>query len=279
MSLGVSKIGILQGRVIPERIDKLQLFPILNWKKEFIEIQDIGFDCVELLFDKKLVFEKALFDFDGLNSFNDALIKAKNLRLGSICADYFSTISLISAKTQKLFYEYVLKFINLARSISIEVVVIPFFDKNIITATRDLEYVLSWIKKQGIDEIAVEHNVVLSIELNLSARQIKNAFSGYQFRNVKICYDLGNAKALGYNPEEEILVLRELINHVHIKDCKVNGPNVMLGKGDVDFNACFKVLKQIDYAGLMILETGYFNDPSSEALENLVFVKKILESI
>ena len=130
-----------------------------------------------------------------------------------------------------------------------------------------------------MDEIAFENDLVIALELNLPASQTRDAMSNYQFSNVGICYDLGNARAKGCYPEEEILLLKEFIVHVHIKDRKINGPNVMLGEGNVNFKACFKSLKEIGYDGLMTLETGYYNSPAIEALENLQFVKKMLECV
>ena len=44
----------MQGRVIPERLDRLQVFPASNWTEEILKANEIGFECVELLFDKEL---------------------------------------------------------------------------------------------------------------------------------------------------------------------------------------------------------------------------------
>ena len=87
---------------------------------------------------------------------------------------------------------------------------------------------------------------------------------------------MGNARGAGYCPEEEISVLNTLIAHVHIKDKKVNGPNVMLGEGDVNFSACFKSLKEIGYEGQFILETAYVISPVTEAKKNLQFINNIV---
>ena len=44
---------------------------------------------------------------------------------------------------------------------------------------------------------------------------------------------------------------------MHIKDRKIGGPNVILGQGDVDFLECLNALKDIEYKGMMTLETSY----------------------
>ena len=48
-------IGIMQGRLLPDSLDSLQVFPISYWKKEFLVSSESGFDCFELLYDKEMV--------------------------------------------------------------------------------------------------------------------------------------------------------------------------------------------------------------------------------
>ena len=45
-----------------------------------------------------------------------------------------------------------------------------------------------------------------------------SGFIKYSFNNIAICYDLGNARAAGNFPEEEIIMLDNFITHVHIND-------------------------------------------------------------
>ena len=51
----MNKIGIIQGRVLPDQLEKLQVFPE-KWKEELSLIKKTGFDYVELLDDKNSVF-------------------------------------------------------------------------------------------------------------------------------------------------------------------------------------------------------------------------------
>ena len=276
----MNKIGIMQGRVLPERLDQLQIFPVSNWKDEFIKIKEIGFNCVELLFDKELILETLLADVDDVKSLG---IKRNNknneLTTQSICVDYLSLVSVLNSETEFLFYDKTIKLIEVVSNTTINILVIPFFDANSITSESDLHFVLEWIKERNLDEIASKSNIVLTLELSLPAFQIRSAFMKYSFNNIAICYDVGNARAAGYSPEEEIVMLNDLIAHVHIKDRKINGPNVMLGNGDVDFAACFKSLKEIGYDGQLILETAYETSPAAEAKKNLQFIQNIISGI
>ena len=273
----MNKIGIMQGRIFPERLDKFQIFPASNWKDELIKIEEIGFNCVELLFDKKLVLEKLLADFEKFKSLG---IKPNNKRNGfiakSICVDYFSSVSILNPEMEHFFYDKIIKIIDTINNTTIDVLVVPLLDVNSVTSKNDFQFVLKWIEERKLDEIASRSNIILALELDLPADQIRSVFIKYSFNNIAICYDLGNARAAGNFPEEEIIMLGDFITHVHIKDRKVNGPNVMLGEGDVNFVECFKSLKKIGYDGQIILETPYNNSPIDEAKKNFKFIQNII---
>jgi len=269
------KIGIMQGRVLPERLDRLQVFSVSQWKEEIGRIQTLGFDCIELLYDKKRMLEKLLRTDGYAHS-----LAIRNAHAGdvfsarSICMDYLATLSILNPETQHLFFHTVRNVLKVLNSnSSIRVLVVPLLEAGSIETNEDLLRALDWISETGLDEIAVEHNIVLALEMNLPAGQIVDVFAGHSLSNIGICYDLGNARATGMKPEEEIIILNGLIVHVHIKDRQVNGPNVMLGQGDVNFDACFCALDRIGYEGQMILETIYEVSPEAEAARNLQFVQ------
>ena len=276
----MNKIGIMQGRVLPERLDQLQIFQISSWKEEIRKIKETGFNCVELLFDKELILETLLADVDDVKSLG---IKRNNknneLVAQSICVDYLSLLSVLNPETELLFYNKIIKLIEVVSTTTINILVIPFFDANSITSESDLQFALERAEERNLDEIASNSNIILTLELSLPAFQIRSAFIKHSFNNIAICYDVGNARASGYSPEEEIIILDDLIAHVHIKDRKINGPNVMLGNGDVDFAACFKSLKKIGYDGQLILETAYETSPVAEAKKNLQFIQNIIAGI
>ena len=273
----MNKIGIMQGRIFPERLDKFQIFPVSNWKDELIKIEEIGFNCVELLFDKKLILEKLLDDFENFKNLGIKLNNKKNGFIAkSICADYFSSVSILNPEMEHFFYDKVIKIIDTINNTTIAVLVIPLLDVNSVTLKNDFQFVLNWIEERKLDEIASRNNIILALELDLPADQIRSVFIKHSFNNIAICYDLCNARAAGNFPEEEIIMLDDFIAHVHIKDRKVNGPNVMLGEGDVNFVECFKSLKKIGYDGQIILETSYNNSPIDEAKKNFEFIQNII---
>ena len=270
----MNKIGIMQGRVSPERLDKLQIFPVSNWENEIHEIDLLGFDCVELLFDKNLILKRLLNNSDtGVPFGIKDNAKPNEFCAQSFCVDYLSTLSMLSRKTEQHCYDIIHNLLQTVANTSICVLVIPLLEAGSVASERDLRMVLDWICKRKLDETAFECDITLALEMDLPSHQIKSAFTEHSFSNIAVCYDLGNARAAGKCPEEEIITLNDLIAHIHIKDRKINGPNVMLGQGDVDFDACFCAMDRIGYEGQMILETIYEVSPEAEAARNLQFVQ------
>jgi len=265
----------MQGRVIPDRLDKFQVFPASSWQKELAEIKEIGFDCVELLYDKGLVCKALLSDPENINELG---INPESIGLGpipySMCIDYLSSTSVIEEK--KMFYGTVIDIVEKVKHSKIKILVVPFFDENSIRFQQELRAVLDWCKECKLDDFACANDILLALELSLPALQIRTVLEEYEFNNIKVCYDLGNARAMGYYPENEIIELGDFICHVHIKDRRINGPNVTLSEGDVDFIACLKALKKIGYKGIMILETRYSDFPAIEAAKNLQFVNNVI---
>ena len=94
---------------------------------------------------------------------------------------------------------------------------------------------------------------------------------------VGVCYDLGNAAALGFDTVNEIRTLKDAIRLVHVKDrMKNNGPNVVIGKGKVDFMRSFQALRDISYRGNFTLETSPGKHPEKNAEFHLKKTKEFL---
>ena len=189
--------------------------------------------------------------------------------------NYFTKTTLLNSKDNDpwLTFNHLL---NYAKELSISVIVVPFFDKNIINTAKDLIRFLKLVESKVIEIFDTE--VFLCIETTLKPKHLLSVFNKTR-TPVKICYDLGNAAALGFDIKNEIKLLGDHIGLVHIKDRKKNdGPNVLMGDGDVDFVAAFKALKEIGYKGNYTLETAVGNNPISNAKKHLKKVQDLIYS-
>lgn len=70
---------------------------------------------------------------------------------------------------------------------------------------------------------------------------------------------------------KEILLLKNLIGHVHIKDKNKKKENVILGTGLVNFNDIFKAIKKIGYKKKFTFETTRGANPIETAKYNINF--------
>ncbi len=82
-------------------------------------------------------------------------------------------------------------------------------------------------------------------------------------RNPKIgaCVDTGHALRSSEMPDEVIRRLGERVVLVHLKDWRVGGDEQILGEGDMDLAGVAKALKEIGFAGPLIIE--YENSPDN----------------
>ena len=265
----------MQGRIYPHSLKKLQLFPRNKWEEELDAAKTIGFRNFELLFDKDLYCRSILNKNLNREKLNLIGSSSRGLFVNSINIDYFCTLKTFD--DNKLdFLNMLDEIINLIKGTSVKILVIPYCDENNLEDMDDLNKALEIFKESKIDEMMISNDLFISLELGLSAKSIKEAFNNFSFKNIGICYDLGNAAVSGFIPEEEILLLNNLINHVHIKDKFLNGPNVMLGNGDVNFIKSMESLHKINFNGSLILETIYNKSPLAEASKNYNFIKNVL---
>ncbi|HSV43559.1 MAG TPA: TIM barrel protein [Candidatus Bathyarchaeia archaeon] len=261
------KMGILQGRVIPEDLKRLQIFPASHWLQELREIERLGFDYVELLHDQEGECEKVL-----RSSGNDDPRRGTGkLQALSVCLH--SLVDYSAMNKGAVFCAQIRRAIELFQGFDARVLILPFFEKNLVLTVKQARAVLNMMEAEGLLEEVKAAGAVFACELDLPGSQLAEIFEAFHHEAIGLCYDVGNARAAGRLPQEEILLLNEAIKIVHLKDRPVGGGNVLLGQGDVDFSACLQSLRDISYDGMMTLETCYERDPRQEAKRHLMFIK------
>ena len=264
-----NKIGIMQGRLFPNEINRLQVFPS-SWKHEFAIIKDLGFDYIELLDDKEGQFRKILKTtsiefFSELNSYNLPLI--------SVCLDRLCNFSLFN--DSYYFCKEIDEFLTYFTTDDKVILVIPFFDINHINSKEEFEKCLEMLSRY--DTQLKDRNIHLSLEVDLDATTISNVFKCYNFNNIGVCYDFGNSIQNEFDLKRELLVLQNHINHIHVKD-KYNGVNIRLRKNNKQLINGFDTLMEIGYKDGLCLETNIKPDPISEAEINLTTVLELMRT-
>jgi len=261
--MSISSIGIMQGRLLPKFIDKLQVFPVNTWREEFDVAKDIGFQHIELLWDNKQEIKNA----KGLIEF---LSSQCQLRIPSMCVD-----SICSCSSIEDILDEIVDVVNTFGKNTPSILVIPLLGEVKINTIDRLNIFVEKLNMHQLMNLIKRHNVKIALELDMSAKETVEVLKSADPDLVGICLDSGNLWHYSDNPIEDIFTLSKKIIHIHIKDRNNKGENVLLGEGMVDFYALSKTLKEIHYSNLATLETKYFTNPPNEAERNLKYLLDI----
>lgn len=253
------KIGIMQGRLSPKEPQLLQSFPWEYWEDEFERAKIIGYSFIEWLVDKPNWKNNPLLTVEGRNGIR-ALMDNTGVNVQTLCAHYFIDGEIIS-ENETLCTESI-KVLNIlikaAADLGVSNIVLPFFDNATLIKEKNVDH----LKKSLKDSIGVaaEYDVNILIESDLNANKLQELIISFNSESVGVCYDIGNAASLGFDVISEINKLAPYIYEIHIKDRKINGGSVMLGKGDAPIKEVIKHLVEKGYRKPIILETPVGDD-------------------
>lgn len=247
----------MQGRLSKSYDNKIQSFPVSSWKQEFEKASKFGFEAIEWIFDE---YEpNPILSSEGILEIN-SLCKKHNIRVNSICADYFMTKKLFHEsqsnleKNIKILKELILQ----STKLEISCIEIPLVDSSSLKTAKDKLGLKNSLDK--VIPIAEKNNVIIVLETDLMPLDFKSLLLEFDHPNIMANYDSGNSASLGYNVKEELTVLKKWIKNVHVKDRKLKGKTVPLGTGDTNFDLFFSSLSKIHYFGDLIIQGARLTD-------------------
>jgi len=161
--------------------------------------------------------------------------------------------------------------IRVAGELGARVVLIPFFGDSELFTPEDRERVVRGLA--GMAPEAERAGVMLGMENTLSAEQDLEMLSAIGSPAVGVYFDVSNAMWWHHNSPDEIRRLGPAIAQVHFKDGSGGHSNAMLGRGHVDYPACVAAMRDIGYAGWVVLESAAPEDPIEDARTNLAFAR------
>ena len=170
--------------------------------------------------------------------------------------------------------------IDAAADLGAKSILVAFFGNGDLLDARgqikstDVDAVVARLKSAA--PRAADAGVTLAIENYLDARQNLQILDGVGHKSVQIWYDVYNTGATkGYDVPSEIRLLKGCIAQFHYK----NGAQ-FLGEGKLDFKAITAAIRQIGYAGWIVLETSSpSGDPIADARRNADYVRKLLAEV
>lgn len=247
----------------------------VNWYEKFKIAKDAGFDYIELSIDGKPSRLNRLDWDDGTISAIKDLSQAFSMpfRTMALSANRFYPLGDGFLFAEGI--EIVKKAIVLARKLDIPVIQIAPYDvyqKESTLETRNrfttsLKELLEFARKYQIT-LAME---VLEDVLHFSKVSLCTAYiQEMNHPNLMLYADTGNVAYNGFNVAEDLFSDCGKIIACHLKDAIIhNEHNIPYGTGLVDFNACLKYFKQINYAGTFTAEVW--------CEEDLDFIPKLKE--
>jgi len=266
-------LAIMQGRLVPPIGDRIQCFPRDRWAEEFPLAAAAGLDAIEWIDDVYGDAINPIADDAGLARIKE-LSALHGVKVRSLCADYFMERPLIRAsasevteRSQRLAW-----LLERCASIGIVRVVLPFVDHSRIDPANELDEVAGILGAMVpfIENTGVE----LHLETSLSPADFAELLARVDHPMIKVNYDSGNSASLGYRPTDEFAAYGHRVGSVHIKDRVLGGSTVPLGTGDADFDALFRSLDAVGYAGDFVLQVarGMPGDETAWAMRNREFV-------
>ncbi len=263
-----NKFGISQGRLTHNPKGLLQHFPQENWEEEFKIASSVGLSFIELLTERDFNSKNPVWSDKGRNTIR-SIAKSNNLEIYSICADYIIDHSFSNINADDTI-DMMKSLFKASEELSCKMIILPFLEENNITKDNLNKYV-SII--QNLSELNKNEKTILAIESLLEARDLRKLIEKVNKKNVRCVFDTGNRVNFRQDLYDEILILDDLISHVHIKDKNSNDTNVILGTGLVNFNSVFSALSKIKYRGNYNFETTRGNNPLRTATYHLNLCK------
>lgn len=249
----------------------------LTWRERLVFAKNLGFDFVEMSIDEqdfrlarldwtkeeRLEVVQAIFEtgikipticFSGHRRFplgsNDPLIEQKSLELMQKCIDLASDLGV--------------------RTIQLAGYDVYYEEKSEETRQRFLTNLKKSLK------MAAEKQITLAIEI--MDDQFINSVEKYLAISklvdspwLMVYPDLGNLSAWHNDIRSEFILGKTHISAIHLKDTypvtessQGQFRDVPFGEGCVDFDNCFKILKEIDYSGPFLIEMWSENSDNPE---------------
>lgn len=245
------EIGILQGRLSPSREGKFQFYPS-DWRAEFPIAKEMGFDCIEWLFDWP-DFEK--------NAIWTRGVEETEIPINSLGGDYFMKYKVYESP------DVLQKLVDLAKITKRKLLTIPLLEANAPKTDDEKQKIINALNQVTLGEVRI------ALETEMTVEELKD----YCSDQIGVLYDIGNCTSYGFDCPEDLRKLKEKVFAVHLKDRKVGTTqSLMLGTGDAKFVECFQALSDIGYHGALIMQGWRGEDYLQDARNQLAFIRSQL---
>ncbi|MFQ1055644.1 xylulose 5-phosphate 3-epimerase [Gilliamella apicola] len=261
----------------------------LSWQQKMLEAKSLGFDFIELSIDESDE-RQARLDWSDEEIYSlRHLCEENGVFFHSICLSAHRKYPFGSADAtiREHAKSIMCKAITLAYKLGVRVIQLAGYDvyyepANLQTHQRFIAG-MQWCAKQ-----AEKAGVMLAVEI--MDTNYLNSLSKFEILKAEInspyfmAYpDVGNISGWNYDVSTELLLSRNHIVQIHLKDTYKVKPNyagqfrdLVIGEGEVDFSAVFRTLKSIDYCAPLVIEMWA---KDNQWKENIITAQQRLKSI
>jgi sugar phosphate isomerase/epimerase len=254
------KLGILQGRLSPPFLNKIQEFPPY-WSGEFLLLEECDLVGIEWIMTKNKFRFNPFLHFD-----------LSELPILSVCCDNMIDTNFYDDGFQQ---KNLIPILDSCIKNKINKVVIPLLEDSSIVNLKIAEKFF-----RNIKDIAEKYKEIeFCFEFECDVEHILNFIRDID--NFYITYDTGNLTSYygeKINHDYNIKLLNDKIKNVHIKDRTFNSKSVFFGLGDTNFKEIFDSLKFINYNDNIILQLCRENDSNelNYIKNNVVKIKSFI---
>lgn len=277
MPATIKRLGIMQGRLVPSRDERIQCFPRERWPDEFGLAALAGLDSIEWIYDATDADVNPISTDAGIDAIR-RLQAESGIVVASVDADYLIQRPLLRVDEHQFEERLaVLRWlIQRAALLGAERIVLPFVDASRIETGEDLDRVT--VALDRLAPVALAAHVTLNLEVSLAPRPLGQLLARLPSSSVKVNYDTGNSASFGYDPREEFAEYGQRISSVHVKDRVRDGGTVPLGHGDADLPKVFECLHRLGYTGDIVMEIarGVPDEEVAWAAHNLAYIRELL---
>lgn len=260
----------------------------ISWMERFNLAKQLGFDFVEISIDETDErLARLNWSLDERKSFVNAVLET-GIRVPTMCFSGHRRFPLGSenVKTRSTSLELMKKAIELAVDLGIRNIQMAGYDVYYEQGNEKTKELYIDGMRQAI-KWAEQSNVMLSIET--MDHKFMNSITKYMELDkilnspfLTVYPDIGNLSAWGNNIREEFIKGKNKISAIHLKDTLAVTENfegkfkeVEFGQGCVDFIGFFKLLKELNYNGPLLIEM--WTEKSDNPIEAIRNAKKWIE--
>ena len=257
------KFGIVQGRLTQSPKGVIQCFPE-NWEEEFLIASKLGLDNIELIADREYNVHNPIWSSEGIKKLT-VLSDQHSIKINTICNDHIINYSLLNIEV----LNQNLELIGIAKKLNCNKFILPLFEKselNISNYNDFIDHINIIAKACEVSKMS------LCLETILEGKDLLLVLNKLNSKNIKVVFDTGNRIAFGHKIFDDILILKDKIEHIHIKDKNIEDQNVILGTGKVNFLEVFRALKKINFTKSFTFETRRGLDPINSCEFNINFI-------